>query len=91
MPATLLAYADNQIYLILCATRYVISDDIIYELSTINKRFLALKDIYQYVTTDTFIYQCISLKKHKKTPEVCFKQLQEFDYYVLIVYFNNFL
>ncbi len=28
---------------------------------------------------------------NKKTPEVCFKQLQEFDYYVLIVYFNNFL
>ena len=27
----------------------------------------------------------------KKTPEVCFKQLQEFDYHVLIVYFNNFL
>ena len=27
----------------------------------------------------------------KKTPEVCFKQLQEFYYYVLIVYFNNFL
>lgn len=42
-------------------------------------------------TTDTFIYQCISLKKHKKTPEVCFKQLQEFFYHVLIVYFNNFL
>ena len=33
----------------------------------------------------------ILLKKHKKTPEVCFKQLQEFDYFVLIVYFNNFL
>ena len=33
----------------------------------------------------------ILLKKHKKTPEVCFKQLQEFFYYVLIVYFNNFL
>lgn len=28
---------------------------------------------------------------NKKTPEVCFKQLQEFFYYVLIVYFNNFL
>ena len=33
----------------------------------------------------------ILLKKHKKTPEVCFKQLQEFFYYVLTVYFNNFL
>lgn len=28
---------------------------------------------------------------NKKTPEVCFQQLQEFFYYVLIVYFNNFL
>lgn len=66
MPATLLAFADNQIYLILWANRYVISDDIIYELKYDKQAFLSSLRYLSLFTTDTFIYQCIWLKKHKK-------------------------
>lgn len=59
MPATLLAYADNLIYLILWANRYVISDDIIYELKYGKQAFLSSLRYLSVFTADTFIYQCI--------------------------------
>lgn len=77
MPATLLAFADNQIYLILWANRYVISDDIIYELKYDKQAFLSSLRYLSLFTTDTLFINA-SDWRNIKTPEVCFKQLQEF-------------